>query len=54
MEAFLDRGKWSSTRVARIYVNDGLAKEVELRFPPSVARRVDAKAAAFGVWLRDQ
>ena len=40
MEATLDRGRWSSARVARIYVNDGLAREVERIFSPAARRRL--------------
>ena len=54
MEATLDRGRWSSQRVARIYVNDGLAKEVELRFPPEVGRQISVHAAALMAWLNKQ
>ena len=52
MEATLDRGRWASARVARIYVNDGLARELELRFSPAVRHRLDVLVAAFGLWLR--
>ena len=51
MEATLDRGRWSSTRVARIYVNDGLAREVELRFAPATQRRLEILGAALLEWL---
>ena len=52
MEATLDRGRWSSARVARIYVNDGLARELELRFSAAVRRRLSILVSAFGLWLR--
>ena len=52
MEATLDRGRWSSARVARIYVNDGLAREVELRFTPDTRKRLTLLVAAFGLWLQ--
>ena len=51
MEAALDRGRWSSARVARIYLNDGLAREVELRFSPSVVARLRYYRDALRHWL---
>ena len=51
MEATLDRGRWSSARVARIYVNDGLAREVELQFSPAIRSRLNIMVSAFGLWL---
>jgi integrase len=52
MEATLDRGRWASARVARIYVNDGLAREVELRFPAELSERLRHYGAALRHWLR--
>ena len=52
MEATLDRGRWSSARVARIYVNDGRAREVELRFSQEIKDRLSLMAAALEEWLR--
>ena len=54
MEATIDRGRWSSHRVARIYVNDGLAKEVELQFLSEVVKMLNDYAAAFTAWLGKQ
>ena len=54
MEATLDRGRWSSARVARIYVNDGLAKEVELRLPKDIDARLTMLVAEFSRWLAAQ
>ena len=51
MEATLDRGRWTTPRVARIYLNDGLAREVELRFSPAQRERLRLMVAAFGLWL---
>ena len=51
MEAALDRGRWSSARVARIYLNDGLAKEVELRFSAATRSLINTKAEAMKLWL---
>ena len=51
MEAALDRGRWSSARVGRIYLNDGLAREVELRFSQSVVADLRHYAAALRHWL---
>ena len=52
MEASLDRGRWSSARVARIYLNDGLAREIELRLSDSVRGALEAKAQALELWLQ--
>ena len=52
MEATLDRGRWSSARVARIYVNDGLAKQVELNFDTAVKARLNTLAGALSIWLK--
>ena len=54
MEAALDRGRWSSPRVARIYLNDGLAREVEIRFSPKVRDHLRVVNRAFLLWLNDQ
>ena len=51
MEATLDRGRWSSSRVARIYLNDGLGKEIELRIPEEILRRLQTCAGALRLWL---
>ena len=51
MEVTLDRGRWSSSRVARIYVNDGLAREVEMRLSAEQAARVALMNEAFKLWL---
>ena len=51
MEATLDRGRWASARVARIYVNDGLAREVELRFDTHIQARLALMVSAFRLWL---
>ena len=54
MEAALDRGRWSSARVARIYLNDGLAREVELQFSSQTRRRLSRMSAALAFWFRSQ
>ena len=46
MQATIDRGRWSSARVARIYINDGLAKEVELKLPDGVLAGLEERACA--------
>ena len=46
MGATIERGRWSSLRVARIYINDGIAKEVELRLSPSLLQPMLLKARA--------
>ena len=54
MEFTLERGRWSSYRVARIYINDGLAKEVEMQFPPHLRFVLATKASALTWWLASQ
>ena len=54
MEATLDRGRWSSARVVRIYVKDGFAKDVELRLHPEVVSQLRLYAHALHVWLLAQ
>ena len=54
MEAALDRGRWSSARVARIYLNDGLAREVELWFSPEIRRRLSRMSSACSLWPDSQ
>ena len=53
MEAALDRGRWASARVARIYLNDGLAREVELRFNTDTQARLALMVSAFRLWLEE-
>ena len=52
MEVSLDRGRWSSARVARIYLNDVLARKVELRFTDIVRGALQATAQALELWLQ--
>ena len=52
MAATIERGRWATVRVARIYINDGLAKEVELRLPLDVASRLTARVKALKTALR--
>ena len=54
MEATLDRGRWASARVARIYVNDGLAKDVELKLKPEAVAQLRIYAGALHRWLLQQ
>ena len=54
MEATLNRGRWTGVRVARIYVNDGLAKEVELQLPPHLSQRLSGLAFALLEWVSQQ
>ena len=54
MDDTLERGRWASYRVARIYVNDGLAKEVEMNFPPLTQARLETVANALALWLARQ
>ena len=44
MPATIERGRWATVRVARIYINDGLAKEVELRLPEALASPLRRRA----------
>ena len=43
MEAALDRGRWGSSRVARVYLNDGLAREVEINLQPTTVEYLRAR-----------
>jgi integrase len=44
MGATIERGRWSTARIARIYINDGLAKEIEVRLPESVLVQLQRRA----------
>ena len=52
MEETLNRGRWGNLRVARIYVNDGLAKEVELAFSDDQKLTLDKQAVSLLRWLQ--
>ena len=52
MQATIERGRWATVRVARIYINDGLAKEVELRLPSVVQSRLRRRAGALATALQ--
>ena len=41
MPRTIDRGRWATAKVARIYVTDGLSKEIEQRFTPETSARLD-------------
>ena len=51
LELTLDRGRWSSARVGRIYVNDGIAKETDLNITEVTRRRISTLALAMMKWL---
>ena len=53
MEAALDRGEWASARVASIYLNDGLEREIELRFDAATNERLSLMVSAFRLWLEE-
>ena len=44
MELTLARGRWGSSRVARIYINDGLAMLASLTLTPAQADRLHKAA----------
>ena len=46
MSATIERGRWATVRVARIYINDGLAKEVEISIPELLLRHLRLRAEA--------
>lgn len=50
MEATIEGGRWASTRVARIYVNDGLAREIDIDIPLLTRRRLRGLAHAIIAW----
>ena len=50
MEATLDRGRWASARVARIYVNDGLAREVEIEISSDIRHQLQKYAKSLLLW----
>ena len=47
LQATIERGRWATARVARIYICDGLGLESELDIPAPVAQHVDAHASNF-------
>ena len=44
MPATIERGRWATIRVARIYINDGLAKELELQLTKSILSSLSRRA----------
>ena len=54
MDETLERGRWASYRVARIYVNDGLAKELEMNFPRLIQARLGTVPGALALRLARQ
>ena len=46
LPATIERGRWATVRVARIYINDGLATDVELRLSSVIRRSLHARARA--------
>jgi hypothetical protein len=54
MEMTLERGRWSSARVGRIYINDGLAKAVELQIGGEIWKRIRVKADALRLWISQE
>ena len=54
MELILERGRWSTVRVGRIYVNDGLAKETEMKLSDAVNYSLAVKSQALTLWLTQE
>jgi hypothetical protein len=52
MESLLVRGRWSSTRSARLYLNDGLATLASIRMPPRAQAAITLARADFSRILR--
>ena len=40
--------------MARIYINDGLAKEIELCFEKTIQNKLKVEASALSLWLQRQ
>ena len=54
MELTLERGRWATVRVGRIYINDGLAKETEMKLPEATKYTLAIAAQALITWLQDE
>ena len=51
MTRTIERGRWATTRVARLYVCDGLATGVENKIDPAMAARLKAEALQVRAFL---
>ena len=54
MELTLERGRWSTVRVGRIYINDGLAKETEMKLSDALTYTLAVKSQALSQWLAEE
>ena len=54
MPATIERGRWATLRVARIYINDGLAKEVDLRFSEALTTALTQRGSILAALVRLQ
>ena len=54
MELTLERGRWSTVRVGRIYINDGLAKETEMKLTDAQVYTLAVKSLALSQWLAEE
>ena len=54
MELTLERGRWSTVRIGRIYINDGLAKETEMKLTDAVTYSLAVKCQALNLWLAEE
>ena len=54
MELTLERGRWASVRVGRIYISDGLAKETEMQLPDVTQYNLAIKARALIAWFHQE
>ena len=52
LSATVERGRWGSAKVARIYICDGLGKETELRIPANVTEYLKTRARNLLLALR--
>ena len=47
MELTLERGRWASARIGRVYINDGVAKETVMKLSQMLKYQLAIKAEAF-------
>ena len=52
MAVTIERGRWSTISVARIYINDGLAKEVDINMSRGLSAPLQARASALAASLQ--
>ena len=52
MARTIERGRWATTRVARLYICDGLSQTLEHKIDPAMRRRLQREVRQVATYVR--